>query len=225
MHNSAPASIEVLVPSKDGDVPLRVPGTHQLVCVPTAALAAALVQEYVANQARKPPKPAGELQKLANTALGDPPDSQLLRGWCASDTLLYHADEGELRQLQAEQWLPILRALETQWETPCRFRINHGIAPIDQDAALMARVMAIFFDLSRFHQTAWVALATNFRSMLLAGYMVTNASRLSAEDAFDLAHIETTFPFQVYGIPEEFAATRRATIADLALILRFVDLL
>lgn len=195
--------------------------------VPTAALGAALAQEWAAQGDEI--DPAGfVLRDLADHAIDivtpDPAAAaaRLLR-YAETDTLCYRADdEDALAARQIAVWDPLLHRAETRWDI--HFDRIAGVVHRPQPAATLTRLGAVVAAHDPFALSALTTLAS------LAASLVIGLAALEADAdpaaLWDAANLEEDWQAELWGQDAEAAAlrARRAALfaraADFAALAR-----
>ena len=194
------------------DRPLRTPGKQPLI-LPTEALASAIGAEWDA-QADVIDPGAMPLTRAANSAIervrpNTAAVADMLAEYGGTDLLSYRAEQPEeLVQRQAEAWDPLIDWAATGLQAP--LRITHGILPVAQDPAVLARLRGQLDGLDEFALTALHDLVT-LPGSLVIGLAVLH-QRIDADEAFRLSRIDETFQAERWGSDEEAeeaAANRR----------------
>jgi chaperone required for assembly of F1-ATPase len=203
-----------IAPAADGyavrldDKPVRTPARH-IVAAPTLALAQAIAAEWegqgdIIDPATMP------LTRLANAiidgvAAAPLPVAAEIEKYLSSDLLFYRASSPhELRERQARHWDPILAWARDALDA--HFKLGDGIIHVDQpEAALTAASTAIPTDPWRLG--AVHAATTLTGSALIALAMLRR--RLSAEAAWQAAHVDEDWNMEQWG-GDEAALERRA---------------
>ena len=186
----------------------KTPG-RRLVALPTAALAEAVAAEWqaqveVINPATMP------LTRIVNSIIEgvtDVPEAvaEEIVKYARSDLLCYRADRPQsLVDRQAAAWDPVLTYLR---ETiGARFFLSEGIVYVEQPApSIMAVRAALPGDPWRLGAMSVITTLTG--SALLA--IAVDRGFLSADAAFDAAHVDDDFQRDTWGHDDE-AAERRA---------------
>ena len=194
--------------------PVKTPGRRPL-SVPHRAAAEALREEWDAQTERIDPATM-PMTRLANTVIeaiaGDPaPVRDDIGFFIETDLLFYRAAAPErLVERQTVMWDPILDWAKAAFGG--RFVLAEGVMPVAQPKASLdafrTRLAAITdpFQVAALHQAT-----TLTGSALLA--MAVNDGRLSAEEAWQLAHLDEDWTIEHWGEDEE-AMTRRAARWD-----------
>lgn len=185
------------------DRPLRTPGKQPLI-LPTEPLARAIADEWDAQTDVIDPL-SMPLTRAANSAIEKVTPqraavAEMLADYGGTDLLCYRAEEPEsLIRLQADGWDPLIDWSATELRAP--LRITHGVIPVPQDAASLARLRAAVDGLDVFGLTALHDLVTLPGSLIL-GLAVING-RISADEAHALARIDDEFQAERWGRDED----------------------
>ncbi|CAN5313073.1 ATPase [soil metagenome] len=139
-HDPETGDFRILLDGRAVKTPARAP-----LAVPNAALAAAIVAEWMAQGERIDPATmpmAGFANASIDRVLPDVPGfAQTIAAFSASDLLCYRASEpAELLAEQAAHWDPLLDWARDHYGAA--FAITHGIMPIDQPGATVERLSA-----------------------------------------------------------------------------------
>lgn len=211
----------VLLDGRGVKTPARTP-----LAVPTRALAEAMAEEWAGQGETIDPRIMW-LTKLANTALDRvaPRRDKVIdeiASFAATDLVCYRADHPvELARRQAAHWSPLV-----DWaadEFGAELRVTESILHVVQDEAALAALRAAIASADDF------ALAALHNAVTLTGSAIIGLAllkgRLTAEQAFDAAHVDEAWQTELCGEDEDEAlrlAGRRAELLDTA---RFLALL
>lgn len=205
----APAEEGGFVIRLDGRA-VRTPGKARLV-VADEAIAAAIVAEWAAQGEFIKPSTM-PLTRLANSTVDgvantmDETRAEILR-YAGSDLLCYRADAPErLAELQQEKWGPLLDWMQQRFHA--RFMLAAGIVHVDQFPETIAAVDAAIGSQDVFRIAALNTVTTLTGSAVLA--LALLHGRLSAEEAWSLAHIDEDYQISLWGEDEEASARRAA---------------
>ena len=185
------------------DRPLRTPGKQPLI-LPTEPLARAIADEWDAQTDLIDPL-SMPLTRAANSAIEKVTPqraavAEMLADYGGTDLLCYRAEEPEsLIRSQADGWDPLIDWSATELRAP--LRITHGVIPVPQDAASLARLRAPVDGLDVFGLTALHDLVTLPGSLIL-GLAVING-RISADDAHALSRIDDEYQAERWGRDED----------------------
>lgn len=185
------------------DRPLRTPGKQPLI-LPTEPLARAIADEWDAQTDLIDPL-SMPLTRAANSAIEKVTPqraavAEMLADYGGTDLLCYRAEEPEsLIRSQADGWDPLIDWSATELRAP--LRITHGVIPVPQDAASLARLRAAVDGLDVFGLTALHDLVTLPGSLIL-GLAVING-RISADDAHALSRIDDEYQAERWGRDED----------------------
>jgi chaperone required for assembly of F1-ATPase len=204
--------------------PIRTPAKAEL-AVPTAALAEAIAEEWRAQGTHIDPS-SMPLTRLANSAIdGVVPRAAEVRAdiakYAGSDLLCYRAGEPEaLIALQSRHWDPVL-----DWGREvlgARFMLVQGLMPVSQARETLDRIAAAIADLDAFRLAALHVMTTLMGSALLGLAVVKG--RLSADAAWDAAHVDEDWQIGKWGEDAEAAARRRRRRAEMDAACRLLSL-
>jgi chaperone required for assembly of F1-ATPase len=205
----APAEEGGFVIRLDGRA-VRTPGKARLV-VPDEAIAAAISAEWAAQGEFIKPSTM-PLTRLANSAVDgvanttDETRAEVLR-YAGSDLLCYRADTPEqLAALQEEKWGPLLDWMQQRFHA--RFILAGGIVHVDQFPETISAVDQAIGELDVFRIAALNTVTTLTGSAVLAIALLHG--RLSAEEAWALAHVDEDYQISLWGEDEEASARRAA---------------
>jgi len=188
--------------------PVKTPGKAMLV-LPSEPLARAVAAEWAAQE--KEINPASmPLTRISNSAIdavtarfGEVADE--IARFCGTDALCYRADDPEtLVQRQTELWDPVLAWAEDLLGG--RFVLVGGIIHQDQPEALLNAFRARLDDLTPLQLAALHTATTLSGSAVLA--LAVLQDRLSADAAWQAAHVEEDFNIERWGEDAEAAAIR-----------------
>ena len=190
--------------------PVKTPKRSALV-LPTKALAEAIAAEWQAQGASIDPH-SMPLTKLANSTLDAVIGQEgLVRAemtaFAGNDLLCYRAESPErLRQLQHERWDPLLTWVTERFGA--RLHSTNGIMPVKQAEECVARLGAAVDALDPFALAAGHVMTTLMGSAVLA--LAHLDGRLSAQEAWEAAHLDENFQIAQWGEDAE-AKKRRAS--------------
>lgn len=199
------------------DKPVRTPGKKPLI-LPTEALAHAIAEEWDAQGDIIDPN-AMPLTRAANSAIEKVAPqfdevAAMLGEYGATDLLSYRAEgPDDLVRQQAQGWDPLIDWAATELKAP--LRITHGVVPVDQDPATLARLRDEIRALDHFGLTALHDLVTLPGSLVLG--LAVIRGRLTPEQAFTLSRIDEDYQRSMWGEDDEAreaAENRRAAIAQ-----------
>ena len=204
----------VYVLTLDGK-PARTPARN-LVAVPTQVLGEALAAEWQGHGREIDPD-SMPLTRLVNSAIdGVAPDrgavAEDLVKYVRSDLTCYRAGEPDrLVKDQADAWDPILAWANE--ELGARFVLGEGVTFVAQPEAAVAAVRTrIGEERSPFRLAALHVMTTLTGSALIA--LAHASGRLSAQEAWDAAHVDECFQERVWGEDEEAMQRRTRREAD-----------
>ncbi|TJZ90016.1 ATPase [Paracoccus gahaiensis] len=196
---AAEGGVEILLDDRQ----LLTPNKHRLI-LPTERLARALAAEWEAQQGTIDPRTM-PLTRAANSAVEKvAPQAEgvaaMLAEYGGTDLLCYRATEPELLiARQAADWDPLIDWAATHLRAP--LRITHGVIPVDQDPAALARLRAQIDALDLYGLTALHDLVTIPGSLVLGLAVV--AGRIDGAEAHRLSRIDEDFQIERWGGDDE----------------------
>lgn len=195
--------------------PLRTPGGAAFV-VPTAALARAVAEEWLAQDGEIRPQtmPQTRLCATAIDRVGPARAAVVdhVAAYGASDLLCYRAEEpGELAARQHRCWQPLLDWAKRSWGV--RLEVTRGVMPVSQPPDALAQLRDVVAGHDDLELTA-LACAVPACGSLILGLALTNG-RLCADETFHAAQIDETFQIERWGEDDEQTERRRALKADI----------
>ena len=112
-----------------------------------------------------------------------------LADFCLTDTLLFWSDKADIKDLQKEQWQPVLNWLAQRLNL--HFCTTEDFCLPQENEQNCEKFAAYLRTLSGKQLTALYLAATNIKSPLLAVMFL--AGKLSASEVFDLAFLEELY--------------------------------
>ncbi len=208
------------------DQTLRSPAGHSYT-LPTKALAEAIAQEWRASVPKLPRPEAMPLTRLAATSLDRIThqradiEAQLL-SYAETELLCHRAGSpADLAERQARHWQPLLDWLAVRHDALLKPTI--GIVALKQDRQAFAALKAALTPLDPW-QLAAVALAVSISGSLVIGLALADG-RLTPDQAFELAELDSSYQIETWGEDSEATERRAGVRDDLELAKRFLDLL
>lgn len=205
--------------------PIKTPA-GQLLTVATAALAAALAEEW-AGQGETVIPSSMPLMQLVTTAIDRMKLTRgqvtgYLVGFGSSDMLCYRAEApADLAVRQAELWQPWLDWAAKELEAP--LTVTVGIVPVVQDAECLTTLRRRIEAYDDWVMTALQSLAPCLGSLVLALAVVEG--KLSAEEAFALSRLDEAFQAERWGIDDEAKARTDGLRQEVLAAARMLELL
>ena len=195
--------------------PLKTPRRADF-AVPSRGLAEAIAEEWRAQGPQFDPA-AMFLTRCANTAIDYTAGNEaaVIGGILAyaDDLVCYRADTAaELAARQREMWDPLLEWLDSRFGV--RLKTGTGVAPVRQDAAVLAKLRAALAGRGPFVLTALHAAATICGSLALA--LALAEGRLTAEEAFAASHLDEEYQMEKWGRTAWAEARARRLAAELS---------
>jgi chaperone required for assembly of F1-ATPase len=191
----------------------------------TKPLAEAIAAEWQAQGPSIDPRTM-PLTKLANSTLDGVADredavSEEVLAYAGNDLLCYRAERPEgLRQLQHEEWDPLLT-----WATQhfgARLHTTTGVMPVKQNEECLTRLHAAIDALDPFALAACHVMTTLTGSGVLA--LAVIHGRLTAEEAWQAAHLDEDFQIAQWGEDAEAKQRRDFRHAEMLAAVEFYRL-
>ncbi len=193
--------------------------------VPSAALAAAMAEEWAAQGEEIDPN-TFMLRDLADYALDVVQNERasviatLLR-YAETDTLCYRAEPDEpLYARQAEVWEPLLSAAEARWDI--HFERISGIIHRPQPAATLKRLEGVLAAQDDFTLAALNTLASLSASLTVALFAIEPGADIAA--LWNAAELEADWQVEQWGEDYEATARRERRLAAFTAAARFAEL-
>lgn len=203
---------------------VKTPGRVPL-ALPSRALAEGIAAEWDAQGEIIDPRTM-PLTKLANTAIdGVTGREEAVRaeivGYAGNDLLCYRAERPErLARLQHERWDPLLI-----WVTQhfgARLHTATGVMPVTQAPGCVAKLAEAIAALDALALTACHVMTTLTGSAVLA--LAHVHGRLSADEAWDAAHVDEDFQIAQWGEDAEARKRREMRHAEMMAAALFLGL-
>ena len=207
------------------DKALLTPAKRSLV-VPSAALAAAIAEEFQAQGAKLRPHTM-PLMRLASTAIDlvarrrDDVVAEIA-AYAGTDLLCYRADQPPaLAARQHAVWQPLLDWATLRYDAP--LGITAGVVPVTQPATTLRALAVAVAAYEPMRLTALHAVTTASGLLILA--LALLEGELDPDAAFAAAQLDENFQIERWGEDYEAADRRAALKADIATAARFAALL
>ena len=198
----------------------------QALTVPRAALAAAIAEEWGAQQQEILP-PAMPLTRLASTAI-DRVMSQResvvrqIADYAGTDLVCYRAVQPpELAARQRAVWQPLVDWAARRYDAP--LDVTAGIIPISQPAPSLRAYAAAVAEQDDFALAALHLMTGSCGSLVIA--LALSEDRIDAAEAFAASQLDESFQIEAWGEDQEQAQRRQALAEDIAAAARFLSLL
>ena len=198
----------------------------QLLIVPTRALADAIAAEWAAQEAHIDPSKM-PLSKLAITSIDGVTGSMrevasdIVR-YAGSDLLCYRAEgPAALAEMQGITWDPLLSWIEA--ESGARFLLAEGVMPVTQNRFALERIEDLVAPYDAMQLAALHVMTTLTGSAFLA--LAVAKERLTAEEAWDAAHVDEDWQIARWGADVEAAERRERRRREMLAADRFLKLL
>ena len=205
--------------------PAKTPGKRDLT-VPTGALAAAIAEEWNAQEGEVRPATM-PLTRLATTTLDRVATQrktvvQQTANYAGTDLLCYRAGHPPaLAARQQSMWQPLIDWAVLRYDAP--LSVTNGVIPKSQATTSLRAFAAAVTELDDFALTA-LHLATTACGSLVLGLALLEG-RIDAAQAFAASQLDESFQIEAWGEDPEQLERRRALAADIEAAVRFVSLL
>ncbi len=187
---------------------VRTPGKREL-AVPSADLAEAIAEEWRSQGSNIDPT-SMPMTRIANSAIDGVAGRERevradLLAFAGSDLLCYLADgPPELAERQSRMWGAIHAWAKCTHGVELELAV--GIMPVEQPTEMMARLDAAFGERSALELAGLHVVTTLTGSALLA--LAVLHEKVTAAEAWSLAHIDEDFQIERWGSDEEASARR-----------------
>lgn len=128
-----------------------------------------------------------------------------------TDVILFWSANEDVKKLQAEQWLPVLKWLNNRFNIT--LKETDGLMPLPQNENNRAVFTQILEKMSLKTLTAYYLAAVRLKSPLLA--LAFAEKKISAAEAFDLAYLEELYQSKSWGVDEEAEQGRQCLKKEL----------
>ena len=204
---------------------VKTPGKRDLT-VPTGALAAAIAEEWNAQEGEVRPVTM-PLTRLATTTLDRVATQrktvvQQTANYAGTDLLCYRAGHPPaLAARQQSMWQPLIDWAVLRYDAP--LSVTNGVIPKSQATTSLRAFAAAVTELDDFALTA-LHLATTACGSLVLGLALLEG-RIDAAEAFAASQLDESFQIEAWGEDPEQLERRRALAADVEAAARFISLL
>ena len=204
---------------------VKTPGKRDLT-VPTGALAAAIAEEWNAQEGEVRPATM-PLTRLATTTLDRVATQrktvvQQTANYAGTDLLCYRAGHPPaLAARQQSMWQPLIDWAVLRYDAP--LSVTNGVIPKSQATTSLRAFAAAVTELDDFALTA-LHLATTACGSLVLGLALLEG-RIDAAEAFAASQLDESFQIEAWGEDPEQLERRRALAADVEAAARFISLL
>jgi chaperone required for assembly of F1-ATPase len=204
---------------------IKTPGQRNMV-VPSAALAAAVAEEWDAQQdeIRRETMP---LTRLAGVTIDRSAAQRAaivrqVAHYAGTDLVCYRASRPpELAARQQAVWQPLIDRAAERYDAP--LMVTNGVIPASQPAASLAAVAAAVAAYDDYALTALHAATATCGSLVIA--LALLEGRLDAGEALAASQLDESFQSEAWGEDAEEAPRRAAFAADIEAAVRFIVLL
>ncbi len=204
---------------------VKTPAQRDMV-VPSAALAAAIAEEWDAQQGeiRRETMP---LTRLAGAAIDRSAGQReaivrQVAHYAGTDLVSYRASHPPaLAARQQAVWQPLIDWAAERYDAP--LMVTNGVIPASQPAASLAAFAAAVAAHDDYALTALHAATAACGSLVIA--LALLSGRIDAGEAFAASQLDESFQIEAWGEDAEEAQRRAALAADIAAAARFIRLL
>ena len=205
--------------------PIKTPGKRDLL-VPSEALAAAVAEEWNAQQAevRAATMPLTRLATTTADRVATQRDAIIRQtaNYAATDLVCYRAAHPPaLAARQQAVWQPLIDWAVLHYDAP--LVVTSGVIPKSQPAASLRALAAVVAEQDDFALTALHVATATCGSLIIA--LALLEGQLDAEGAFAVSQLDESFQIEAWGEDAEQAARRRALAADIDAAARYLSLL
>jgi chaperone required for assembly of F1-ATPase len=204
---------------------VSTPGKRDLI-VPSAALAAAIAEEWNAQQGEVRPETM-PLTRLSTTTIDRvAPQREAIvlqtANYAGTDLVCYRATHPPaLAARQQAVWQPLIDWAVVRYDAP--LTVTTGVIPKSQSAVSLRALAAAVAKQDVFALTALHVATAACGSLVIALALLDG--HLDAEGAFAASQLDESFQIDAWGEDVEQARRRRALTADIQAAARFMALL
>ncbi len=204
---------------------VKTPGKRDLV-VPSAALAAAVAEEWDAQQGeiRRETMPLTRLAgaSVDRSAAHREAIVRQVSHYAGTDLVCYRASHPPaLSARQQAVWQPLIDWAAERYDAP--LMVTNGVIPASQPAASLEAFAAAVAAYDDYALTALHAAAAACGSLVIA--LALLEGRVDAGEAFAASQLDESFQIEAWGEDAEQAQRRAALAADIEAAPRFLALL
>jgi len=125
--------------------------------------------------------------------------NDMIAAFAGHDLLCYRADEADLRQLQDDNWQPLLDWASDTFET--ELAVTSGIIPVDQPADALARLKTVVQDFGDGELAALHTVTSITGSLIVA--LALLRGEIDVEQAWQAATVDETYQAKKWGLDDE----------------------
>ena len=204
---------------------VSTPGKRDLI-VPSAALAAAIAEEWNAQQGEVRPEtmPLTRLSTTTVDRVAPQREAIVLQTahYAGTDLVCYRATHPPaLAARQQAVWQPLIDWAVLRYDAP--LTVTTGVIPKSQSAVSLHALAATVAKQDDFALTALHVATAACGSLVIALALLDG--HLDAEGAFAASQLDESFQIDAWGEDVELARHRRALAADIEAAARFMSLL
>ena len=135
-----------------------------------------------------------------------------------TDVILFWSANDEIKSLQTEKWLPVLKWLNNRFKIT--LKETDGLTPPPQNENNRAGFTEILEKMNLKTLTAYYLAAVRLKSPLLA--LALAEKKITASEAFELAYLEELYQSKSWGVDEEAERGRQCVKKELLEIEEFL---
>ncbi len=135
-----------------------------------------------------------------------------------TDVILFWSANEEIKSLQTEKWLPVLKWLNNRFKIT--LKETDGLTPPPQNENNRAGFTEILDKMSLKNLTTYYLAAVRLKSPLLA--FAFAEKKITASEAFELAYLEELYQSKSWGVDEEAEQSRQCVKNELLEIEEFL---
>jgi chaperone required for assembly of F1-ATPase len=205
--------------------PIKTPGKRDLI-VPSAALAAAIAEEWNSQQAEVRPAtmPLTRLATSAVDLVATQRDGVVrqIASYAATDLVCYRATyPPALAARQQAVWQPLIDWAGLRYDAP--LAVTSGVIPKSQSAGTLRAFAAAVAEQENFALTALHSATAACGSLIIA--LALLEGQLDAQQAFAASQLDESFQIEGWGEDPAQAQRRQALAADVEAVAQFISLL
>lgn len=204
--------------------PVKTPVGSPLV-LPTADLAAAVAEEWLAQQETIKPQSMPITQLAATTLDRVGPQRaamiDLALSYASTDLVCYRADSpADLIERQEADWQPLLDWLSAT--CGARLEVTSGIIPLEQPVEALDKLRIVITGFTDVELTALITGMQALGSLVIA--LALMLGRVDAYRAFALSQLDESYQIERWGDDEEAAERRQSLREEVRLAAVFLEL-
>ena len=202
---------------------IKTPLRAELI-LPTQAVADAVAAEWQAQgedvEADKMPMTRYATTSIDRVKTDRPEVNEIVAAYAGHDLLCYRADEANLRQVQDDQWQPLLDWAAQAFDT--ELIVTSGIVSVEQPQSAMDRLKSRVVALSDGELAALHILTSLTGSLILA--LAVALGEIDVDQAWQAAIVDETFQAEKWGQDNEAEQRHRNMRVELEAAYRYFSL-